>query len=86
MAAVGQGQSTPQHSTPPFLNTGCMVCRSSAREQDILLCDSCGHEYHRQCLRPPLAMTPPGEWLCRDCAYAKMWGLQYVAETPIAKK
>ena len=36
---------------------------------EILLCDGDGCEacYHLQCLTPPLAAIPEGEWLCPAC-------------------
>lgn len=36
----------------------------------MLLCDSCERGWHQQCLNPPLAEVPEGDWLCPTCVDA----------------
>ena len=49
----------------------CHVCgRASSTEPNvILLCDGegCDDAYHLQCLDPPLAEVPEGNWFCPTC-------------------
>ena len=47
--------------------TTCCVCLTNTHEQDIILCDACDREFHKQCCVPPLGMVPVGVWLCPDC-------------------
>ena len=55
--------------------TVCRICKSNLDETDIILCDGvCGHEYHRRCLRVPLAMVPAGRWFCEECRLLKHFG------------
>ena len=49
-------------------NTYCEVCGRSDREDRLLLCDGCDLGYHLECLDPPLASVPRGDWFCVDCA------------------
>ena len=50
----------------------CAACGDGEDEagNEILLCDGDGCDacYHLQCLTPPLAAIPEGEWLCPACA------------------
>lgn len=46
----------------------CLVCRSSEREEVMLLCDRCDASIHTYCLRPPLEHVPEGDWFCPQCA------------------
>lgn len=47
--------------------TNCQVCNNSDREDIMLLCDSCNHGYHMDCLDPPLSVIPEGSWYCDNC-------------------
>jgi PHD-finger len=53
--------------------TVCVVCRSNHDEADVLLCDDCGAEFHRRCLRPPLAAVPIEDWICAECVAAQVF-------------
>ncbi|POM65591.1 Hypothetical protein PHPALM_18665 [Phytophthora palmivora] len=48
-------------------HTACEVCKSSVRENEIILCDDCNAEYHTFCLDPPLSKVPEGTWYCPKC-------------------
>ena len=45
----------------------CKVCSSADREESMILCDKCEQGYHLECLLPPLAVVPEGEWMCPVC-------------------
>jgi hypothetical protein len=47
----------------------CVECagKSSLVGNKMLLCDGCDKGVHQQCLVPPLAVVPAGEWLCAWC-------------------
>ncbi|KAF5298966.1 hypothetical protein FQR65_LT09515 [Abscondita terminalis] len=47
--------------------TPCEICGSSHNEDRLLLCDGCDLAYHLECLDPPLAEVPDGEWYCSNC-------------------
>ncbi len=51
----------------PLGESTCRVCLTNTHEEDILLCDNCGADHHKQCLQPPLATVPPGAWFCPAC-------------------
>ena len=64
----------PRWSTPRGrieAPTACAACGDGEDEagNEILLCDGDGCDacYHLQCLTPPLAAIPEGEWLCPAC-------------------
>eukprot|EP00944_MAST-04C_sp_MAST-4C-sp1_P007660 g7660.t1 len=46
----------------------CWVCKLGG---DLLVCDTCPHAFHLNCLNPPLDCVPEGDWLCADCASRK---------------
>jgi hypothetical protein len=50
----------------------CHRCKSNLDEGDILVCDGCDLEFHRKCLRDPLAGVPQHEWFCEDCIKKKI--------------
>lgn len=46
------------------------VCANCGKGEDtdlLLLCESCDHAYHGQCLDPPLQRKPDAEWNCARC-------------------
>eukprot|EP00887_Chlorella_sp_A99_P007770 scaffold20.g7770.t1 len=43
----------------------CHECGS--RKGDMLLCDYCEKAFHLDCLDPPLAGVPEGDWFCTAC-------------------
>ncbi|RNA20756.1 PHD and RING finger domain-containing 1, partial [Brachionus plicatilis] len=47
--------------------TFCEICRQPNREDRMLLCDACDKGYHCECLNPPIAEIPEGEWFCPQC-------------------
>lgn len=49
---------------PPSEYDLCRTCRMGG---DLLWCDSCPNCYHLQCLSPPLAAPPEGDWFCVEC-------------------
>ena len=48
-------------------DTACEVCSSAEDADHMLLCDKCNRGYHLNCLVPPMASIPPGEWFCQKC-------------------
>ena len=50
----------------------CEVCglESWIEGNELLLCDTCPKAFHTQCLTPPLASVPEGDWICPSCASA----------------
>ena len=42
----------------------CTVCKDGG---DLLICDTCPYSYHLNCLNPPVAHVPEGEWSCPRC-------------------
>jgi len=46
---------------------GCKRCRSSAREDVLLICDLCEDTWHTYCLPTPLDSVPEGDWYCPQC-------------------
>ena len=50
----------------------CEVCglESWIEGNELLLCDTCPKAFHTQCLTPPLASVPEGDWFCPSCASA----------------
>uniref|UniRef100_A0A1I8GR37 RING-type domain-containing protein n=2 Tax=Macrostomum lignano TaxID=282301 RepID=A0A1I8GR37_9PLAT len=51
----------------PTIDEICAVCYQGDREDELLLCDTCDAAYHLDCLDPPLAAVPPGQWNCPRC-------------------
>ncbi|KAK1144338.1 hypothetical protein N8T08_005490 [Aspergillus melleus] len=45
----------------------CENCGKSEDQSSILVCDSCDHGYHKQCLDPPLTTVPEYDWHCPKC-------------------
>jgi hypothetical protein len=45
-------------------NDYCMACDDGG---DLIVCDTCEHAYHPECLNPPLETIPKGEWKCPRC-------------------
>jgi hypothetical protein len=56
-----------QHSMS--VSDNCLACRSTYAEDEgrTVLCDRCEAYYHMDCLSPPLATAPRGEWFCPAC-------------------
>ena len=42
----------------------CEVCYRIDKLFSMLWCDGCNLGYHMECLTPPLAEVPLGEWYC----------------------
>ena len=64
-------------------DTSCAVCGDGEDEagNEILLCDGCEAGYHLQCLTPPLAAIPEGDWFCPACdGTAKLWTMDGAIE------
>nr|CAB3230448.1 chromodomain-helicase-DNA-binding protein 4 [Phallusia mammillata] len=49
----------------------CSVCKDGG---DLLICDTCPHSYHLNCLNPPVAVVPEGEWSCPRCSCPMLKG------------
>ena len=47
-----------------FHNDVCDVCDQGGK---LLCCDTCNLSFHLECLRPPLAALPEGDWSCGQC-------------------
>ncbi|KAL7267666.1 hypothetical protein RUND412_009736 [Rhizina undulata] len=45
----------------------CEKCGRGDDMEKILLCDSCDHGYHFDCLDPPLKSVPERDWYCDRC-------------------
>ena len=48
----------------PEADHRCEVCHRIDNPFSMLLCDGCNLGYHMECLTPPLAEVPLGEWYC----------------------
>ncbi|CAG0901953.1 unnamed protein product [Darwinula stevensoni] len=44
------------------------VCTKCGEVGLLLLCETCPRMYHLECLIPPLAAIPDGDWFCPSCA------------------
>ena len=63
---------SPQASKRQKLNSSpvdkhdyeCFVCDDGG---DLLMCERCPRVYHLNCLKPPLAKVPEGDWYCPEC-------------------
>ena len=47
----------------------CVICDDGG---ELLICDGCDREYHRECLDPPLRSVPEGHWECDECVNRKL--------------
>ena len=63
----------------------CVVCRSTGREDKMLLCDECDKGYHTDCLSPPLASIPDGDWFCKKCLKKRLRAGTVVAVPALSK-
>jgi hypothetical protein len=60
----------------------CLTCRTTDREDLLLLCDWCNNAQHTFCQEPPLSSVPKGCWLCAACASYKASGGARKREKP----
>jgi hypothetical protein len=67
------GRVDPRAAVPPP-DFACTVCRKASGAARILLCDGCGKGWHLECLSPPLAEVPDGDWFCGRCAIMPQLG------------
>ena len=51
----------------------CAECNTGGH---LLLCDTCTHVYHLQCLSPPLDKPPEAQWICPKCQVSDLASLQ----------
>uniref|UniRef100_H2YQ32 DNA helicase n=1 Tax=Ciona savignyi TaxID=51511 RepID=H2YQ32_CIOSA len=49
----------------------CSRCKDGG---DLLICDTCPHSYHLNCLNPPAVNVPEGEWSCPRCTCPALKG------------
>nr|XP_018668322.1 chromodomain-helicase-DNA-binding protein 4 isoform X1 [Ciona intestinalis] len=49
----------------------CSRCKDGG---DLLICDTCPHSYHLNCLNPPVEKVPEGEWSCPRCTCPMLKG------------
>jgi len=56
----------------------CTVCKDGG---DLLICDTCPHSYHLNCLNPPATVVPEGEWSCPRCTVSHQSALH--GESPV---
>ena len=52
---------------PEWAALRCIVCHQGDREETLLLCETCDRTAHCECLDPPLAEVPAGDWFCPHC-------------------
>jgi histone demethylase JARID1 len=45
----------------------CEHCAKPDEQGNLLICESCDHGYHMQCLDPPVASRPDYDWNCPRC-------------------
>ena len=45
----------------------CDICKNPGGDERMLLCDSCDHGYHMDCLSPPITVVPKNNWYCPHC-------------------
>jgi hypothetical protein len=57
----------PLFLEPPSAPSGCRICGSDNKHDEMLLCETCDGEFHMRCLDPPLKKIPKNEWYCRGC-------------------
>ena len=50
------------------LHAPCQICNYPDRHDQMLVCEQCFTGWHMDCLSPPLAAVPEGDWLCPRCA------------------
>ena len=50
---------------------GCQICGGKQDEHRTIVCDTCNNYYHCDCLDPPLAEIPDGDWHCPVCKKPK---------------
>ena len=50
-----------------FKSGVCQICLRANREDAMLMCDYCDMTYHMDCLNPPIASVPAGDWFCETC-------------------
>eukprot|EP00976_Prorocentrum_cordatum_P102312 1192991-Prorocentrum_minimum.AAC.2 len=58
------------------------ACALTTRAESMLLCDGCDLGYHMNCVNPPLAAIPEGDWFCPGCAAARPRTAEAPAEAP----
>ncbi|ORX58264.1 RCC1/BLIP-II protein [Hesseltinella vesiculosa] len=46
---------------------GCVKCKKTDDEDNLLLCDKCDDSIHTYCAIPKLTEIPEGEWYCDRC-------------------
>ena len=64
------GSKSTEEQLAELDETACQDCGSTDRGEEMLLCDGCDHGYHMDCLDPPVAKIPDGDWFCPVCAEA----------------
>ena len=73
---LASGEAGPANLDPSGMEMDrgetCEVCgvESWIDGNELLLCDTCPKAFHTQCLTPPLASVPEGDWFCPSCASA----------------
>ena len=65
MLPVLSEESSDDDVDSDVLNEPCVVCCSSANEDDCLLCDTCDMAVHFNCVG--LRCIPDGDWSCPWC-------------------
>lgn len=65
---LAQGAGYECFLPPAVFDEGtCAVCGKDAAFGTIIICDKCDDEFHLQCLDPPAASVPTGDWFCPGC-------------------
>lgn len=70
----------PPPPPPDAAQAACQVCLSTGRAEKLLLCDGCHVAIHVDCLSPPIAEVPEGDWYCADCFDTAAKGLMALGD------
>lgn len=61
--AMEASRMLPALTKSDVLANTCGMCKNTYTGS-MIFCDTCGQGYHMECLLPPLARPPTGDWVC----------------------
>ena len=70
----------------PDVDHPCAVCRLPDRWQQMVICETCRKGFHIDCLSPPLASVPAGQWACEECTPTGAGGASVPATEVAARR